>query len=254
MAHRHHSIPDREPLAPECQATVATLQRILDGDLSWATLQADGHAAACQACRERLQAARLVVTTLATAPSDRVESPNSRTDRILDAVMADRRARRRRRRATLIGGLTLAAMVLVAIGVLYQGPLVPGNVDVVQQSDPPPVAVPPAAPAPVPPPPAPPAPVRLSEQWAKASENLWTTPQSLSESMAVAPKWLDTLAAPFTKPPALPDPTAQALEPARKTLAEFPTIARMGLEPITGTAEKAFDRLLRDLGRVKPNS
>jgi hypothetical protein len=52
----------------------------------------------------------------------------------------------------------------------------------------------------------------------------------------------------------MPDPMNQALEPARKTLAELPSVARTGLEPITGTAEKAFHRFLRDLNSVKPNS
>ena len=46
-------------------------------------------------------------------------------------------------------------------------------------------------------------------------------------------------------------PPAGRLEPARKSLADLPDAARAGLEPVTGTAQKAFARLLRDVGAVQ---
>lgn len=232
--------------APACRATLEMLQRVLDGEVNWATLDSDAHLPACSACRERLRAAQLLSTALTAAPDATTAFPSHLTERILDRVNADRRGRRRFRWATAAGGLAVAAAVLWAVGVFHHGPAAPDNAEVVQQSAPP-------AP-PVPPPPAPPEPVRLSEQWAKASESLWEPPKPLAESVAVAPKLIDALAAPFTKPAAMPDPMNQALEPARKTLAELPTVARTGFEPITGTAEKAFHRFLRDLSSVKPNS
>ena len=72
--------------------------------------------------------------------------------------------------------------------------------------------------------------------------------------MAVAPKVFDVLTGPFRLPAPPADPMANALEPARKSLAELPVAARAGLEPVTGTAEKAFARFLRDVGSVTPNS
>jgi hypothetical protein len=253
MAQAHRSSHNSfDGPAPACRATLETLQRVLDGEANWPTLDDDAHLPACPACRERIRAAQLIISTLRPHPGATTALPSHLRERILDRVNADRRARLRLRWATVAGSLALAAAVLWAVGVVHYRPAVPDNAEVVQQSAPVPVAVPLSAPAPAPP--APSERVRLSEQWAKASESLWETPKPLAESIAVAPKLIDALAAPFTKPAAMPDPMNQALEPARKTLAELPSVARTGLEPITGTAEKAFHRFLRDLNSVKPNS
>ena len=59
---------------------------------------------------------------------------------------------------------------------------------------------------------------------------------------------------PFKSQGAPPNPMAVVIEPARNSIVELPVAARIGLEPVTGTAEKAFNRFLRDVGAVKPNS
>ena len=99
-----------------------------------------------------------------------------------------------------------------------------------------------------------PRPIRFGEAVANTEQAILDTPQPFAGSMAVAPKVFDALTSPFKLPAQPADPMGVALEPARKSLAEIPVAARAGLEPVTGTAEKAFNRFLRDVGSVKPNS
>jgi hypothetical protein len=47
-------------------------------------------------------------------------------------------------------------------------------------------------------------------------------------------------------------PVAQ-FEPATSALADLPDAARAGLEPVASTTQKAFARLLRDMGGVQMN-
>src|SRR5687768_13555372 len=83
-----------EPVPPECRATVDLIQRVLDGEAT--DLDADAHAGACPTCRERVRAARVLLSVLAL-PSEAVAVPSNFTDSVLGAVRADRRARTRRR-------------------------------------------------------------------------------------------------------------------------------------------------------------
>jgi len=54
--------------------------------------------------------------------------------------------------------------------------------------------------------------------------------------------------------PKLPptNPVAADLEPARRTLADIPAAAKSGLEPVTESAQRAFQRLLKDVAAVSP--
>src|SRR5437763_757154 len=45
---------------------------------------------------------------------------------------------------------------------------------------------------------------------------------------------------------------AMLAEPAGRAIAEIPAAAKTGLEPVTGSAQKAFSRLLKDVGAVSP--
>jgi hypothetical protein len=49
--------------------------------------------------------------------------------------------------------------------------------------------------------------------------------------------------------PAPEDPGASG-----QALAEIPEAAKIGLEPVTGSAQKAFTRLLRDVGAIQPKA
>jgi hypothetical protein len=97
-----------------------------------------------------------------------------------------------------------------------------------------------------------PRPIRIGDEIAKAEHTLLEMPKPLAESAAVAPKLLGAIGGALKLPDAPADPMAAALEPARKSLADLPHAAQAGLEPVAGTAEKAFKRFLSDVGAVKP--
>ena len=93
-------------LAPACGPTIELVQRILDGELPAAALNADPHPALCDACRERIAIARLMQKTLMAPSSPCV--PSGLTESILSAAREDRHARIRRRSYTIVGGMAAA--------------------------------------------------------------------------------------------------------------------------------------------------
>lgn len=244
---------DLDRVAPECRATADAIQSVLDGAALAESLDSDPHATACATCRERVRAARVLLSALA-APAEPVAVPAGFTEKVMADVWAGWHERRRERvrRAYKVGGvLALAAAVLIAAFVLpgllqKREPVVHFKaIDAMPQPE--------AAPAPREKPPVPPRPMRIGDEVAKAGQALRDTPKPLADSVAVAPKLYEAFAAAFR--PAEPvAPMGAVLEPARKSLAELPDAAKHGLEPVTGTAQKAFDRLLRDVALVKPKS
>lgn len=233
------------PLAPVCRATVERLQLVLDGELPSAALDADPHPAACAACRERIAAARLVLSVLA-APAETAVPPGM-TDAILSAVREDRFARIRRRSFAVAGGIAVAIAASVILLNWFTSPAPELFV---------PAPAPPMVhrqPAPNPPEAPEPRPVRIGDEFSKLGQALRGTSKPITEPVGAAPEVLVKLTDTLTRPVA----PAPEFEPARKSLAELPDAARAGLEPITGTAQKAFSRLLRDVGSVqvsKPKS
>lgn len=251
-----------EPL-PECRATLERIQAVMDGEAGVESLDADSHPAVCPACRERVRAARMLLSVL-TAPREPVEVPGDFADRVVKAMWEDRHVRVRRRVYAATAWLALAAAILIALYTFVNPdrpePVVPlGPAEVVHKPDAAPAphtAEPKPAPTPTPvPAPAPhPRPIRISDEVAKAGQTLLETRKPITDSVAVAPKLFDALTEPFKLPAPPADPMTNALDPARKSITELPVVARTGLEPVTGTAEKAFSRFLRDVGAVKPNS
>ena len=79
-----------------------------------------------------------------------------------------------------------------------------------------------------------------------------TVPTPFADAVALAPKLFDFLTLPKPAAPG-PDPMGAVLSPA-KALIELPSAARTGFEPITETAQKAFNKVLRDVTIAKPNS
>ncbi|MBN9120074.1 MAG: hypothetical protein J0I06_13070 [Planctomycetes bacterium] len=251
-----HPTPEDEPVAPECRATVELIQRALDGDAPTDALDADGHASACPACRERVRAAQVLLSVLAI-PAEPVALPAGFAERVLTAVAEDRRVRVRGRVYKTAARLALAAAVLVGVWFIAKptDPAPTGDVVAVPPPNAPDVAPPPREKAPAPEPAPEPRPIRVGDALASTGQAILDVPKPLAESVAVAPKVLDALSNPFKLPAApVTDPMATALEPARRSLADLPVAARHGLEPVTGTAEKALARFLRDVGSVKPNS
>jgi hypothetical protein len=226
------------PVPPVCRPMMDRLQLVLDGALPAAALDADAHAVACPACRARVAAARLVLSALA-APGG-FPIPSSLTDGILSAVREDRHTRIRRRSYAVAVGVAVAlAASLLLVGWLGKAPT-PEPFVPEQASD-----VAHVAPEP--------RPVRIGDEFAKVGQALLGSSRPITEPVAGAPRALAGLTDVLTRPPA----PGTEFEPARKSLAELPDAARAGLEPVTGTAEKAFARLMRDIGAVqvsKPKS
>jgi hypothetical protein len=92
-----------------------------------------------------------------------------------------------------------------------------------------------------------PKPLRIGDELSKAGLALREAPRPISESAAVAPLLLAKVSDALTKSSA---PGADITTPTA-ALAEIPDAARTSLEPVTGTAQKAFTRLLRDVGGVQ---
>jgi hypothetical protein len=272
--------PDNS-IPPACRPTVERLQGVFDagagaagagsstpgaeltGDLTVDALDADPHLATCADCRERVAAARLLVSVLAT-PAAPTKPPAELTNRILDALAADgveqpgsdagtpgtaRSSRPARRRwAFAFVGLALAASV--ALVVWLRWPADTGTPDTANtqpgnggNSNPAPAP----APVPEPQPNTNPKPLRIGDELSKAGLALREAPRPISESAAMAPLLFSKVSDALTKPTA----PGGDIETPTAALAEIPDAARTGLEPVTGTAQKAFTRLLRDVGGVQ---
>ncbi len=244
MLETHESFDERA--SPECRAVVASIQRLLDGDASTDTRDAKPHLGECSSCRERVQAVRVLLSVLANP--EPVTVPAGFADRVVKAMWEDRHTRTRRGVYKATAWFALAAAVLVGVVAIFGGSKpVPADEIAKQPEVAPESRAKTLQPAPEP------RPINIGDAFAKAEQALRDAPKPLTDSVAAAPKLLDALTAAFTKP-AAPMPMGDMLEPARKSIAELPDAARTSLEPVTGTAQKAFDRLLRDVASVKPKS
>lgn len=224
--------PEPDPTPPACEPTVARLQRVLDGDLPGAALDADPHAQACATCRGRVRAATLM---LAVYPARRPPAtvPSRLTDAILAGVRADRRRRVMRRWVGAAAGLA------AAVGLVAWSPWMLADRPAVVER--PPVLEPePGRP-----------PVRLGAELAKAGDALKESSRAWAEPVTATPKLFAAITGSVATPAVAATPE---VEPVRQSLAELPDAARTGLEPVTGSAKKAWNRLLRDVGVVAAKS
>src|SRR6266536_1475771 len=116
---------ENEPGPPECRATVDLNQRTRDGEAAPESLDTDTHAPACATCRERVRAARALLSVL-TAPREPVAVTTGFTDRVLTALRADRQAYNRRKTYASIAKVAacaaLAAAVLIGAFVIVNKP------------------------------------------------------------------------------------------------------------------------------------
>jgi hypothetical protein len=220
----------------ECALLVDRLQLVLDGALPASALDVDAHAVSCDACRERIAAARLMLGVLATPTTPSI--PSGLTNSILAAVREDRYARIRRRSYAVSGGIAIAIAASVLLlawftsqtgeGVVPEHPMKLRDQARVQPN-------PSVAPEP--------RPVRLGDEFSKVGQALLDTPNPFAGPTAGGTSVLGKLTISL--------PAGPGFEPTRDALAELPDAARSGLEPVTSTTQKAFARLLRDVGGVQ---
>ena len=228
---------NHDRIAPNCASTVELLQQALDGDVPAAALDADPHASTCAACRERIATARLLVAALAVPIRPAV--PSGLTDSILVAVQEDRFAHIRRR-SYVVAGLIAALAASVLFLIWQQSPPAPvgGNherePDRVQVQPEPPIAPEPR-------------PIRIGDEFARVGQALIETSKPITEPAVEAPAVLGLITGSLARPVS----PATGFEPARTVLVELPDAARTGLEPVAETTQKAFARLLRDMGGIQ---
>lgn len=218
--------PQPEPDLPECLPTVERLQAALDtGELR--AVESDPHARVCATCRGRIRAARALLAALATPTN--VGLPPSFADRVLADARPASPSRPWRVVAVVVG---IAAAVLIAVWAIGRQPAPEGGIPEVVEVTPLPTAPPPK-------------PLRIDDGLARAGQALRDTARPLTEP--TTPKLFASLSNPFTKSANPVD-----LEPARKSLSDMPEAAMIGFEPVTGSASKAFARLVRDVSAVQP--
>jgi hypothetical protein len=229
------NLAQNNTIPPECGPTLERIQSVLDRIHSASILAADPHLESCMACCERVSAARQVLTAFAE-PKRVAASPNL-TETILAGMKRDRIARARRRGLLMAGSFVAAVIGVIVLGALGQSNRF-ANRDVAEPESLPRVA----APAPHP--------LRVNDELAKAGEALRESSHAITDPAASAPRVLAALTDTLLKSP--PARTAVDFGPAGKSLAEIPDAARAGLEPIAGTAQKAFNRLLHDVTALQP--
>jgi hypothetical protein len=225
------------PLPTDCDRSIDRLQRMLDGELPVSALDADPHTASCPNCRERSAAARIVLVAMASSVP--ATPPRDLTESIIAALREDRFAERRHRSFAIVG----AAVIAIAACLLLAAWLANSGV----QPEQPPNAAGPRDIAKVLPPAPEPRPARLSDEFAKVGQAIVDSSKPITEPVAGAPAFLEILGDSF----ALPAGPSAGFEPTRSALAELPAAARTGLEPVTWTTQRAFARLMRDIGTVQ---
>jgi hypothetical protein len=87
----------------------------------------------------------------------------------------------------------------------------------------------------------------LGDEFYKAEQALLGSSKPITEPAAVAPQVLVKLTDVLTRP----NEPATEVESVGFSLLELPDAARTGLQPVTSTTQKAFARLLHDVGAVQ---
>jgi hypothetical protein len=220
-------------ILPECGPTIERIQSVLDRVHPAAILTTDSHAEACFACRERVRAAQRM---LALFEEPVVVAVSTRfTESVLAGIQTDRRSRFRRRAIGLVAGCAAAAAFAIVVWINQPKPA-----EFVKQEP-----TPGPAEQPVPRPP-----IRVNAELAKAGEAIRETARGITEPAADTPRMVAALTETFLKTPTVA--VSYDLGPAGKSLADIPEAARAGLEPVGNTAQKAFNRLLRDVASMQP--
>lgn len=223
--------PERDiPIPPECGPTVERIQSVLDRVHPSSILSANAHASSCAACRSRVASALRMMELF----SEPVSVGFGFADSILAEVAQDRRIQYRRRVAVVFGGFAMAAAIGLALWMNQP------KDSAVAKVEPPPAE--PQAPVP---------PIRVNDELARATEAIRESTRrdrTGGGCTALVGSLTDTL----FKTPTMP--VGYDLGPAGQSLADIPEAAKSGLEPVGNTAQKAFNRLLRDVTAMKPKT
>ena len=219
-------------ISSECGPTLERIQAVLDRVHPASILSDDSHLAVCEACRQRVRAAQRMLALFAEPV---VVRPGF-ADSILVDVAHDRRVRYQRKAAAVFGGFAIAAALGIALWMNQ-----PKDATFVKR-----------VPLPLPRQSAPQPPIRVTDEFAKATDAIRESTRTITEPAANAPRMIAALTDTLLKTPTVP--VGYDLGPAGKSLADIPDAAKSGLEPVGNTAQKAFNRLLRDVTAMQPKS
>jgi predicted anti-sigma-YlaC factor YlaD len=221
----------------ECQAW---LQEMLDGAAPARSPELEAHIAQCADCREQHAAARQLLDGIAALPKP--EASPLLTATVVAAALSDRRRRQHVMRVRVLVTAALAASVLL---LLYMGYLLPSRptphqdkiADKGQQPDP---APPQAADAPA----------RLTRSADDARQAVTALTERVADTTRSQAKLLLAVANPLELTPmGLPDlrDWDEPLDPAARSLQEAGQGVAEGIEPMTRTARRAWDYLVKEL-------
>lgn len=232
------------PTSDACADTERLIQAVFDRERPIAALQNE-HGRVCADCRRQIQDAVWLLTALDQFAEARdVSLTVNFADRVVPLIQADqlsvRRASRLRR---IVTACTLAASIALAVVLVRER-----FVTTLPVSGTPELAVATAPSLPADPP------ILVSAELTAMRDTLANlTRRTAEEALAPAQSLLpDSLTEPAVPPVPL-TPTADSVA----TLADVPEAARSGLEPLTGSAERAWNLFLRDVGLThspKPKS
>lgn len=226
-------------LPPDCQDFQAVLQRYWDGELSLSEVDTYDHAGHCPACQAWRMGADLFHVIPTHTPI--AEPLPFQIERIMRRVQDDNRATTRQRRVRWLAAGALAAS-LFGFGVMIWKPTfnTPNNPDpaFTTQAGTQPIHAPEFAQK------------DLKREPASIQGEVMLAAEAI---VALSQKTTDQTIAPARELFTLPMGQVQASEPpspGMPPLAELPTAAQVGLEPVTKTTRRAFNLFLRDVGRV----
>lgn len=236
------------PLPEACADYERLVQAVCDREQPRSALQSE-HVRHCQDCQNRFHTAELLLTTLEQIAESRdVSLPVNFADRVLPVVLgeqqAERRAERRSRRlrSVLTVGALAASFTLAALLIrdrLGEPAPVPQRSELASLHARPVAEVPP---------------ILVSAQLTEVRETLADlTRRTAEEALSPAQTFLPDRS---PEPPVVVVP-AEGMGATVATLADVPEAARTSLEPLTGSAERALNLFLRDVGlsqTLKPKS
>ncbi|MCZ2342706.1 MAG: hypothetical protein LC104_13090 [Bacteroidales bacterium] len=224
------------PTSAACPDTERLIQAVLDREHPVSALQNE-HGRACPACRHRVWEATQLLTALDQLAATRdVSLPVNFADRVIPVILADQRTERRsqQRRQRILAACALAASVTLAVVFFWDRftTTAPGSPPREITS----LATPTRSETP---------PILVSAQLHAMRDTLADlTRRTAAETLAPAQTLLPDASPEPVTPPTPRTPTTDSVA----TLADVPEAAISGLEPLTGSAERAWNLFLRDVG------
>ncbi len=225
-----------EPPANPCADFEAVTNAVLDRHLPPTALDSP-HLSECPSCRELAGSVQLLLSALASPPP---VPPDGFAFRVVAAAVRDRKRQARIRWGARVGGLAVAAGLLLAV-YLGNRSAAPTPVEIVENAKPQPI---PSHPEVTPTP----RPAKVADKLAEAGSAFASITQKTADQALLPTRNLF----PMPEPVELPSVPA-IVPPQTDSLAQLPSTAKVGLEPVATSAKRAWNLFVRDVSG-KPSS